>query len=102
VSPVKYELGFYIPEDDILHSHCRENLKSYTTILLFNRVQNLSRQSEGDFGNETENLGSRTESCLGLPKSLTFLVVGRVPRRCRFERGRPPHTNRLSPHGGSM
>jgi hypothetical protein len=27
--PVKYELGFYIPEDDILHSHCRENLKSY-------------------------------------------------------------------------
>jgi hypothetical protein len=30
VSPVKYELGFYIPEDDILHSHCRENLKSYS------------------------------------------------------------------------
>jgi hypothetical protein len=28
VSPVKYELGFYIPEDD-LHSHRRENLKSY-------------------------------------------------------------------------
>jgi hypothetical protein len=31
VSPVKYELGFYIPEDDILHSHCRENLKSYNS-----------------------------------------------------------------------
>jgi hypothetical protein len=30
VSPVKYELGLYIPEDDIIHSHCRENLKSYT------------------------------------------------------------------------
>jgi hypothetical protein len=29
VFPVKYELGFYIPEDDILHSHRRENLKSY-------------------------------------------------------------------------
>jgi hypothetical protein len=29
VSPVKYEQGFYIPEDDILHSHRRENLKSY-------------------------------------------------------------------------
>jgi hypothetical protein len=29
VSPVKYELGFYIPEDDILHSHRRENIKSY-------------------------------------------------------------------------
>jgi hypothetical protein len=29
VSPVRYELGFYIPEGDILHSHRRENLKSY-------------------------------------------------------------------------
>jgi hypothetical protein len=29
VSPVKYELGFYIPEDDILHSHRRKNLKFY-------------------------------------------------------------------------
>jgi hypothetical protein len=29
VSPVKYELGFYISEDDIPHSHCRENLESY-------------------------------------------------------------------------
>jgi hypothetical protein len=29
VSPVRYELGFHIPEDDILHSHCRENLKPY-------------------------------------------------------------------------
>jgi hypothetical protein len=26
---MKYELGFYIPED-ILHSHSRDNLKSYT------------------------------------------------------------------------
>jgi hypothetical protein len=26
---MKYELGFYVPEDDILHSHRRENLKSY-------------------------------------------------------------------------
>jgi hypothetical protein len=28
VSPVKYELGFYIPEDDILHSHRSASLKS--------------------------------------------------------------------------
>jgi hypothetical protein len=28
--PVRYELGFYIPEDDILHSHRSEHLKSYT------------------------------------------------------------------------
>jgi hypothetical protein len=29
VSPVRYELSFYIPEDDNLHSDRRENLKSY-------------------------------------------------------------------------
>jgi hypothetical protein len=34
VSPVKYELGFYIPEDDILHSHRRENLESFKKNLL--------------------------------------------------------------------
>jgi hypothetical protein len=28
VSPVRYELGFYIPEDGILLSHRRENLRS--------------------------------------------------------------------------
>jgi hypothetical protein len=26
---VKYGLGLYVPEDDILHSHRRENLKCY-------------------------------------------------------------------------
>jgi hypothetical protein len=38
VSPVKYELGFYIPEDDILHSHRRENLKSYTVMMMMNQL----------------------------------------------------------------
>jgi hypothetical protein len=32
VSPVKYELGFCIPEDDILHSYRRENLRSYIAL----------------------------------------------------------------------
>jgi hypothetical protein len=32
VSPVKYELVFYVPEEDILHSHHRENLKSYIAL----------------------------------------------------------------------
>jgi hypothetical protein len=29
---MKYELGFYIPEDAILHSQRRENLKSYIAV----------------------------------------------------------------------
>jgi hypothetical protein len=32
VSPVRYELGFYIPENGILHSHRSENLKSYIAL----------------------------------------------------------------------
>jgi hypothetical protein len=32
VSPVRYELDFYIPEVTILHSHRRENLKSYIAL----------------------------------------------------------------------
>jgi hypothetical protein len=32
VFPVRYELGFYIPQDDILHSHRLENLKSYIAL----------------------------------------------------------------------
>jgi hypothetical protein len=32
VSPVKYGLGFYILEDDILHGDRRENLKSYIAL----------------------------------------------------------------------
>jgi hypothetical protein len=32
MSPVKYELCFHIAEDDILHSHRRENLKSHNSI----------------------------------------------------------------------
>jgi hypothetical protein len=32
VSPVRYELEFYIPEDGILHSHRRESLKSYNIL----------------------------------------------------------------------
>jgi hypothetical protein len=32
VFPVRYELCVYIPEDAILHSHHRENLKSYIAL----------------------------------------------------------------------
>jgi hypothetical protein len=35
VSPVRYELGLYIPEDAILHSHRRENVKPYTEKINF-------------------------------------------------------------------
>jgi hypothetical protein len=31
VPPARYEVGFYITRDGILHSHRRENLKSYNS-----------------------------------------------------------------------
>jgi hypothetical protein len=40
VSPVKYELCCYIPEDDILHSHRRENLKYYKVFKVSNKCSN--------------------------------------------------------------
>jgi hypothetical protein len=45
VSAVKYELGFYIPEDDILHNHRRENLKSYIEDVMFMSVVSLLKDS---------------------------------------------------------
>jgi hypothetical protein len=36
VSSLKYELGFFIPEDGILHSDRRENLKSYMALTGWN------------------------------------------------------------------
>jgi hypothetical protein len=36
MSPVRYELGFFISEDDIPHSHRRENLKSDKFYLVIN------------------------------------------------------------------
>jgi hypothetical protein len=32
VSPLWYELGLYMPEDGILHYHCRGNLTSYISL----------------------------------------------------------------------
>jgi hypothetical protein len=32
MSSVRYELGFCIPEDGILHGHCPEGLKSYKAL----------------------------------------------------------------------
>jgi hypothetical protein len=33
VFPVRYEMGFYTPENDILHSRRSDDLKSYTVFL---------------------------------------------------------------------
>jgi hypothetical protein len=54
VFPVRYKLGVYIPEDGILHSHRRENLKSYkrevdssyVVLLLITECRDVSQTSQ--------------------------------------------------------
>jgi hypothetical protein len=79
VSPVKYRLGFYIPEDTILHSYRRENFKCYnienccffffTSSIVRNsksleniRVRKLNLFQSSDEGRETPEDGNSWDS----------------------------------------
>jgi hypothetical protein len=46
VSSARYDLGFYIPEDGILHSNRRENFKSYIEVTCLRLVCNVSDESD--------------------------------------------------------
>jgi hypothetical protein len=57
VFPVRYELGFYIQEYGILHSHSRENLKSYMCrIMLCSPVESKKWEPLRNTGIELEEL----------------------------------------------
>jgi hypothetical protein len=66
VSPVKYERGFYIPEDDILHSDRRENLKSYMFPFCFLQMvtTNEGAPSSSDPGSESGTALSKLRQTL--------------------------------------
>jgi hypothetical protein len=76
VSPVKYELSFYIPEDGILNSHRRENLKSYIFLKLFILLlSKLWKRKSSEIGDKGERnfsgafglyVGLEVEACTGL------------------------------------
>jgi hypothetical protein len=42
VFPVRYELGFSIPEDGILHGHRRKHFKSYIALTVWALLQSLN------------------------------------------------------------
>jgi hypothetical protein len=48
---MRYELGFYIPEDGILHIHCRENLK-YSNRLQFREMPVVQKSLRLHFDSE--------------------------------------------------
>jgi hypothetical protein len=47
---MKYELEFFVPEDDILHSHRRESLKSYKSV----QVSQFKRLTDNRSSRETQ------------------------------------------------
>jgi hypothetical protein len=57
VCPVRYELGFYIPEDDSIHSRRRENHKSYIMVFMY-----VGRSTETD----TEFIAWHSTAWLGI------------------------------------
>jgi hypothetical protein len=66
VSPVRYELGVHIPEDDILHSHHCENVISYGVIFIFfshivYKISEKKRFQNLDF--EEERIGIFSAKC---------------------------------------
>jgi hypothetical protein len=75
VSPVKYELGFYIPEDDILNSHRRENLKSYVQFSSFNQIFIMMH---------TVTMKDYRRTWCGLPIGATILFLPHPPDTLSF------------------
>jgi hypothetical protein len=89
VHPVRYELEFYIPEDDILHSHRRENLKSYrhkivrqahepfavqTKLDAVRAVPDISMLSVGIVRSRTKGHGAHEQTLRYLPtKNVLFI-----------------------------
>jgi hypothetical protein len=75
VSAVKYELGFYIPEDGILHRHLRGNFKSYIALTgwVLERRRNVSpvRYELGSYIPEDDILHSHSRANLNSYIALT-------------------------------
>jgi hypothetical protein len=66
VSPLRYELGFYIQEDGIIHSHRRENLTSYNVSV--SRLPCLERRRENKHFRIVRSGGLRQ-----IPRNFHFL-----------------------------
>jgi hypothetical protein len=56
MSPVRYELVFYIPEDDILHSHRRGNLRPYIDPTMFSPSIRYKKYLRSDWGLDVGNV----------------------------------------------
>jgi hypothetical protein len=82
VSPVRYELRFYFPQDGILHSQRREIIKSYISILKFTLAAFLFPVSICSCARVTfqltSALTSSTTSYIIIEPKCLFFVVSRI------------------------
>jgi hypothetical protein len=83
VSPVKYELGFYIPEVDILHGHHGENLKS----CVFSDTTFVARMPRRDC--------KSVSKLSNLPTHTSTSSIGTEPQSGRLIHRRDPHIHSL-------
>jgi hypothetical protein len=85
VSPVKYEPGFYIPEDDILHNHCREDFQSYKVRRIPRAMESHLDYSPPCFYTLYTHCGSQCKNenfsgCWRTDNSNAFVALGQRPR----------------------
>jgi hypothetical protein len=73
VSPVKYELGFYMPEDDILHSHPQENLKSYIRCYLLSQLKSQQVAERREIVKMSQTMDEEHKVTITLP---TYVLQG--------------------------
>jgi hypothetical protein len=74
VSPVRYVLGFYISEDAILHSHRRENRKSYEGM-------SVPIRNDWSIASRIRRMGWKYNSTIDLTTGVQLHVSAVLPRK---------------------
>jgi hypothetical protein len=91
LSPVKYELCFYIPEDDILHSHSRGSLKSYIdkcrSLMSVKRYKSLKLKNIGTRARSERNIDRRARNEKNFDTwALREISIGELDtKKCPYE-----------------
>jgi hypothetical protein len=89
VSPVKYELGFYILEDDILHSHSSGNVKSQMRRMIYNSYKSVQRGREDNHTEQWPPRGLQRKQLSGADRPAYVHIY----RLSAAKRELPPRTS---------
>jgi hypothetical protein len=59
VFPVRYDLDSYTPENGVVHSHCRKDIKFYIRVSVDTRGQHASPVKPSDSTSQSDSVVSR-------------------------------------------